>query len=140
MATGHDKIEKNVGLLIVLILVVVSIGGLVQIPGIEMVTVVPRMPEMDSRLLPTDQPMIGVFEIPPVELADDVGQNRFDHQLLGWSAFRIAHPVEDEKMLFAIDRVDRRPLRVGQLLAVDGIARSWRHFEASAERPSSLRR
>jgi cytochrome c oxidase cbb3-type subunit 2 len=31
MATGHDKIEKNVGLLIVLILVVVSIGGLVQI-------------------------------------------------------------------------------------------------------------
>ena len=31
MASGHDKIEKNVGLLIVLILVVVSIGGLVQI-------------------------------------------------------------------------------------------------------------
>jgi cytochrome c oxidase cbb3-type subunit 2 len=31
MAKGHDKIEKNVGLLIVLILVVVSIGGLVQI-------------------------------------------------------------------------------------------------------------
>ena len=31
MASGHDKIEKNVGLLIVLVLVVVSIGGLVQI-------------------------------------------------------------------------------------------------------------
>jgi cytochrome c oxidase cbb3-type subunit 2 len=31
MATGHDKIEKNIGLMIVLILVVVSIGGLVQI-------------------------------------------------------------------------------------------------------------
>ncbi len=31
MATGHDKIEKNVGLLIVLVLLVVSVGGLVQI-------------------------------------------------------------------------------------------------------------
>lgn len=31
MAAGHDKIEKNIGLMIVLILVVVSIGGLVQI-------------------------------------------------------------------------------------------------------------
>jgi cytochrome c oxidase cbb3-type subunit 2 len=31
MATGHDKIEKNIGLMIVLILIVVSIGGLVQI-------------------------------------------------------------------------------------------------------------
>jgi cytochrome c oxidase cbb3-type subunit II len=31
MATGHDKIEKNIGLMIVLILVVISIGGLVQI-------------------------------------------------------------------------------------------------------------
>jgi cytochrome c oxidase cbb3-type subunit 2 len=31
MAKGHEKIEKNVGLLIVLVLVVVSIGGLVQI-------------------------------------------------------------------------------------------------------------
>ncbi|MGD2056380.1 MAG: cytochrome-c oxidase, cbb3-type subunit II [Gammaproteobacteria bacterium] len=31
MATGHDKVEKNVGLMIVLILVVISIGGLVQI-------------------------------------------------------------------------------------------------------------
>jgi len=31
MATGHDKIEKNIGLMIVLILAVVSIGGLVQI-------------------------------------------------------------------------------------------------------------
>jgi len=31
MPTGHDKVEKNVGLLIVLILAVVSIGGLVQI-------------------------------------------------------------------------------------------------------------
>ena len=31
MAKGHDKIEKNIGLMIVLILIVVSIGGLVQI-------------------------------------------------------------------------------------------------------------
>ncbi|MGB5340252.1 MAG: cytochrome-c oxidase, cbb3-type subunit II [Gammaproteobacteria bacterium] len=31
MPTGHDKVEKNVGLLIVLIVAVVSIGGLVQI-------------------------------------------------------------------------------------------------------------
>jgi cytochrome c oxidase cbb3-type subunit 2 len=31
MATGHEKIEKNIGLMIVLILLVVSVGGLVQI-------------------------------------------------------------------------------------------------------------
>jgi len=31
MATGHDKIESNIGLMIILIIVVVSIGGLVQI-------------------------------------------------------------------------------------------------------------
>ncbi|MBI2969507.1 MAG: cytochrome-c oxidase, cbb3-type subunit II [Gammaproteobacteria bacterium] len=31
MATGHERVETNVGLMIVLILVVVSIGGLVQI-------------------------------------------------------------------------------------------------------------
>jgi cytochrome c oxidase cbb3-type subunit 2 len=31
MATGHAKIEKNVGLMIVLVILVVSIGGLVQI-------------------------------------------------------------------------------------------------------------
>ncbi len=31
MASGHDKIEKNIGLMIVLIIIVVSIGGLVQI-------------------------------------------------------------------------------------------------------------
>jgi cytochrome c oxidase cbb3-type subunit 2 len=31
MAFGHDKIEKNVGLLIVLVIIVISIGGLVQI-------------------------------------------------------------------------------------------------------------
>ena len=31
MAKGHDKIEKNVGLMIVLVILVVSIGGLVQI-------------------------------------------------------------------------------------------------------------
>jgi cytochrome c oxidase cbb3-type subunit 2 len=31
MASGHDKIEKNIGLMIVLIVIVVSIGGLVQI-------------------------------------------------------------------------------------------------------------
>lgn len=31
MATGHEKVETNVGLLIALIVVVISIGGLVQI-------------------------------------------------------------------------------------------------------------
>jgi cytochrome c oxidase cbb3-type subunit 2 len=31
MAKGHDKIEKNIGLMIVLVLIVISIGGLVQI-------------------------------------------------------------------------------------------------------------
>ncbi len=31
MATAHDKVEKNVGLMIVLVIVVISIGGLVQI-------------------------------------------------------------------------------------------------------------
>ena len=31
MATGHDKIEKNIGLMIILIIITVSIGGLVQI-------------------------------------------------------------------------------------------------------------
>ena len=31
MATGHEKVEKNIGLMIVLVLIVVSIGGLVQI-------------------------------------------------------------------------------------------------------------
>jgi cytochrome c oxidase cbb3-type subunit 2 len=31
MATGHDKVESNIGLMIILIIVVVSIGGLVQI-------------------------------------------------------------------------------------------------------------
>ena len=31
MASGHDKIEKNIGLMIVLIVIVISIGGLVQI-------------------------------------------------------------------------------------------------------------
>lgn len=31
MASGHDRIEKNVGLLIVLIVLVVSVGGLVEI-------------------------------------------------------------------------------------------------------------
>ena len=31
MASGHDKIEKNIGLMIILIIAVVSIGGLVQI-------------------------------------------------------------------------------------------------------------
>ena len=31
MATGHEKVEKNVGLLIVLIVLVISVGGLVQI-------------------------------------------------------------------------------------------------------------
>ena len=31
MASGHEKVEKNIGLMIVLIIVVISIGGLVQI-------------------------------------------------------------------------------------------------------------
>ncbi len=31
MATGHEKVEKNIGLMIILITIVVSIGGLVQI-------------------------------------------------------------------------------------------------------------
>ena len=31
MATGHEKIEKNIGLMIILIILVVSVGGLVQI-------------------------------------------------------------------------------------------------------------
>ena len=31
MAFGHDKIEKNIGLMIILIIIVVSIGGIVQI-------------------------------------------------------------------------------------------------------------
>ncbi len=31
MATGHDRIERNVGLLSVLIIIVISIGGLVEI-------------------------------------------------------------------------------------------------------------
>ncbi|MEE8364528.1 MAG: cytochrome-c oxidase, cbb3-type subunit II [Gammaproteobacteria bacterium] len=31
MATGHEKVEKNIGLMIVLILLVVSVGGIVQI-------------------------------------------------------------------------------------------------------------
>ena len=31
MASGHDKVEKNVGLLIVLTVAVVAIGGLVEI-------------------------------------------------------------------------------------------------------------
>lgn len=31
MAQGHDKIEKNIGLMIILVIITVSIGGLVQI-------------------------------------------------------------------------------------------------------------
>ena len=31
MASGHEKIEKNIGLMIILIIITVSIGGLVQI-------------------------------------------------------------------------------------------------------------
>jgi cytochrome c oxidase cbb3-type subunit 2 len=31
MATGHEKVEKNIGLMIILIVLVVSVGGLVQI-------------------------------------------------------------------------------------------------------------
>ncbi len=31
MASAHDKVEKNIGLMIVLVIIVISIGGLVQI-------------------------------------------------------------------------------------------------------------
>ena len=31
MATGHDKIESNIGLMIILVIITISIGGLVQI-------------------------------------------------------------------------------------------------------------
>ncbi len=31
MATGHEKVEKNIGLMIILIVLLVSVGGLVQI-------------------------------------------------------------------------------------------------------------
>ena len=31
MAAGHEKIEKNIGLMIILVIITVSIGGLVQI-------------------------------------------------------------------------------------------------------------
>jgi len=31
MATSHEKVEKNVGLMIVLVIIVISVGGLVQI-------------------------------------------------------------------------------------------------------------
>ena len=31
MATAHDKVEKNIGLMIILTIAVISIGGLVQI-------------------------------------------------------------------------------------------------------------
>ena len=31
MASAHDKVEKNIGLMIVLVIAVISVGGLVQI-------------------------------------------------------------------------------------------------------------
>ena len=31
MAAGHDKIESNIGLMIILVIITISIGGLVQI-------------------------------------------------------------------------------------------------------------
>ena len=31
MATAHDKVEKNIGLMIILVILVISVGGLVQI-------------------------------------------------------------------------------------------------------------
>ena len=31
MASAHDKVEKNIGLMIILVILVVSVGGLVQI-------------------------------------------------------------------------------------------------------------
>jgi cytochrome c oxidase cbb3-type subunit 2 len=31
MASAHDKVEKNIGLMIILVIAVISVGGLVQI-------------------------------------------------------------------------------------------------------------
>ena len=56
MAQGHDKIEKNIGLMIVLVLFVVSIGGLVQIVPLFFQT-------------STTQAVEGLEPYPPLRLA-----------------------------------------------------------------------
>ncbi len=56
MATGHEKVEKNIGLMIILIIIVVSLGGLVQIVPLFF---------MESMLNPVD----GLKPYPALQLA-----------------------------------------------------------------------
>ena len=56
MATAHEKVEKNVALLAILILLVVSVGGLVQIVPLFF---------MKS----TTEPVAGLKPLPPLALA-----------------------------------------------------------------------
>jgi len=56
MATGHEKIETNIGLMIILVTLVVSIGGLVQIVPLFF---------MDSMVKPID----GLKPYPALQLA-----------------------------------------------------------------------
>ena len=56
MASGHERIEKNIGLMIVLVLLVASIGGLVQIVPLFF---------QDS----TTQPIAGLKPYSPLRLA-----------------------------------------------------------------------
>lgn len=56
MATGHEKIETNIGLMMTLILIVVAIGGLVQIVPLFF---------MQS----TTQPVEGLKPYPALQLA-----------------------------------------------------------------------
>jgi len=55
MAKGHDKVETNIGLMIVLIVFVISIGGLVQI--------VPLFFQKS-----TTEPVAGLVPYPPLQL------------------------------------------------------------------------
>jgi cytochrome c oxidase cbb3-type subunit 2 len=56
MATSHERVEKNVGLLAVLVAAVVAVGGLVEI--------VPLMQQAE-----VVEPLPGVVPYPPLELA-----------------------------------------------------------------------
>ena len=56
MASGHEKVEKNIGLMMVLIVVVIAIGGLVQI--------VPLFFQKS-----TTEPVQGLVPYPPLQLA-----------------------------------------------------------------------
>jgi len=56
MSTAHDKVEKNVGLLIVLIVLLIAVGGLVQI--------VPLFFQAS-----TTEPVDGLKPYPPLQLA-----------------------------------------------------------------------